>query len=494
MANRDMPVPFDPAWPEANAEFFGVEIPDPPRLDLEMILSPRWAQAIRTDARSRSTPVDYVFGSALAVNAGLIGNTRWAAPTATWQEPPMLWCALVGASGATKSPAMDIVLGPLSKLETRLQEQARKEHCKWQEKAQVAKVFEKVWRDDVKAAAVSGDTPPKKPSKADPGPEPHMPQPRVADATIEKLIAISSKQPRGVLCVRDELAGWFHGLTRYSASSDRPYWLEGYGGRKHVSDRMSRGTHRVERFSVGLLGGIQPDVLGSTMLGERDDDGLLARFLPFYPEPVAYGGMRDDPPDPLWEEVTDKLWSLEMEGNDPVFVPFDAEAREKLDRFIDDKERQRKEVDGRLVSFLGKARGSVVRLALVIALMRWASGERGHVDTITVDDVHRAILLYDEYLFPMACRTYGGPTRPEETAARSLYELIIGWGKANFTVREVQQKRRRLLKYPKEIRGACQVLQEAGIVRRLDALPSSKGGRPSERYVVNPAVLPADKV
>ncbi len=389
---------------------------------------------------------------------------------------------------------MDVVLGPLSKLEKKIREQALEEHRVWEEAAQIAKAHEKTWQNEVKNATEARETPPPKPKETDPGPEPHIPQPRVADATIEKIVLICSKQPRGILCIRDELAGWFRGLTRYSSSSDRTYWLEGYGGRTHVSDRMSRATRRVDRFAVGLLGGIQPDVLGSTMLAERDDDGLFARFLPLYPEPVGYSGLHDGPPDRLWDEAFEKSGRSNRMETTRSLCPSTRTLSHALDRFIGDKEGQRKDADGRLVSFLGKARGSVVRLTLVIALMRWASGERDQLDRLTADDVHRAILLFNEYLLPMARRTYAGPSRPEETAARSLYELIIEWGKASFTVREVQQKHRRLLKYAKQIREACHVLQEAGIVRRLDAQPGPNGGRPSERYAVNPAVLPKERV
>ena len=170
MADHAKPVPFDPDWPEPAQEFFGVEVPDAPGLDLEKALSPRWARAIGTAARSRSTPTDYVFGSALAVIAGLVGNARWAAPTATWQEPPNLWCALVGTSGSAKSPAMDTVLGPLSKLEGKVQKHAEQEYRAWQEGAQIAKAFEKAWQDDVKAAAASNENSSPETTEGGPGP------------------------------------------------------------------------------------------------------------------------------------------------------------------------------------------------------------------------------------------------------------------------------------------------------------------------------------
>jgi hypothetical protein len=48
---------------------------------------------------------------------------------------------------------------------------------------------------------------------------------RVADTTVEALAAILQGLPKGVLHVRDELAGWLLNLSRYSGGTDRPFWL-----------------------------------------------------------------------------------------------------------------------------------------------------------------------------------------------------------------------------------------------------------------------------
>jgi hypothetical protein len=86
----------------------------------------------------------------------------------------------------------------------------------------------------------------------------------VSDATIERLGAILARQPRGTLQMRDELAGWLEGMTRYAGGgSDRAFWLEAFGGRAYVVERMGREPLTVERLAIGVLGGIQPDRLRS---------------------------------------------------------------------------------------------------------------------------------------------------------------------------------------------------------------------------------------
>jgi len=76
-------------------------------------------------------------------------------------------------------------------------------------------------------------------------------------------------------------------MTRYAGGgSDRPFWLEAYGGRGHTVERMGRRPVHVDRLAIGVVGSIQPDRL-RTLLLNSDDDGLLARFLPLWPDPAC---------------------------------------------------------------------------------------------------------------------------------------------------------------------------------------------------------------
>lgn len=85
---------------------------------------------------------------------------------------------------------------------------------------------------------------------------------------------VVARQPRGTLLARDELSGWLQGMTRYAGGgSDRPFWLEAYGGRGYTVERMGRDPVHIDRLSIGVTGGIQPDRL-KTLLIRSDDDGF----------------------------------------------------------------------------------------------------------------------------------------------------------------------------------------------------------------------------
>ncbi|MGY6535542.1 MAG: DUF3987 domain-containing protein [Pararhodobacter sp.] len=248
------------------------------------MLGPRLAGWVADAAEAKGASADYVFAALLAVAGATIGNARWAAIWQGWAEPPVIWAMCIGLPSAGKSPAIDAALQPLRKAERPLREAAEAQRKAWAEKAELAKLAESTWKEAARAAIKDGKTPPDRPASCDAGPPPHIPRLVVNDGTIERLGAILDRQPRGTLQMRDELAGWLEGMQRYSGGgSDRPFWLEAFGGRGFTVERMGREPLTIDRLSIGVLGGIQPDRLKS-LLFKSDDDGLLARFLPIWPE------------------------------------------------------------------------------------------------------------------------------------------------------------------------------------------------------------------
>ncbi len=96
-------------------------------------------------------------------------------------------------------------------------------------------------------------------------------------------------------------------MTRYAGGgSDRPFWIEAYGGRRYTVERMGRDPVNIDRLSIGVVGGIQPDKLKSLLM-KTDDDGLLARFTPVWPEPVPVKRPQSAPDDAFIRNALDRL-------------------------------------------------------------------------------------------------------------------------------------------------------------------------------------------
>ena len=71
---------------------------------------------------------------------------------------------------------------------------------------------------------------------------------------------LAGAAPKGVLMVRDELAGWLLGMGAYNAGA-RAFWLESYGGRPYRVDRVKHPEPiAVPHLAVAWWGGVQPEV------------------------------------------------------------------------------------------------------------------------------------------------------------------------------------------------------------------------------------------
>jgi len=487
--------PFTPDWPMPAPRFLRDEVPPPPTLPLTQVFGSRWAEWITRAAESKSAPPDYVLAALLPAVGAAIGNARWAMPWAGWAEPPVLWTMAIGNPSSNKSPGLDAVLTPLGRVERELRREVEVKRASWLEAAELAKIAESSWKEAAKRAMKDGEDAPARPGEANPGPEPFLPRLAIADATVERLAVILAEQPRGTLLTRDELAGWLHGMTRYAGGgSDRPFWLEAYGGRGHTVERMGRPPVHVDRLSIGVLGGIQPDRLRSLLL-KSDDDGLLARFLPLWPDPAPIRRPERLPDEGFIEGALLRLHRLNMPVNErdelvSCFLPFTDGARDRLDSLRQAIRAWEGNAEGLLLSFIGKLPGLAVRLSLILTYLDWLTGQEAEPLEIEPDAFGRAALFIETYALPMARRAYADASHSKaERAARQLLTVIRRQGWERFTSREVLRLDRKGLTTAAELDRALGVLVEADVVRAVEGAPSPKGGRPVKLFAVNPAVL-----
>ena len=494
---RDFPQeqPFAPDWPAPAARFLRDELPPAPDLPLDDVFGRVWAKWIKEAAEAKSAPPDYVMAGLLAVAGSAIGNTRCAAPWAGWTEPAVLWTMVIGAPSSNKSPGLDAVLAPLKEVEREQRQKMEGALTEWRETAELAKLAESAWRETAKAALKEGTEPPPRPDIAHSGDEPFPPRLSIADGTVERLAVILARQPRGTLMARDELAGWLQGMARYAGGgSDRPFWLEAYGARPYTVERMGREPVHVDRLAIGVTGGIQPDRL-RTLLVRSDDDGLLARFLPVWPEPVTLRRPRAVAGAEIISQALSRLYSLNMVTDErdvrrPWIVPFTDPARDLLDAFRLAVRDWEGEADGLLGSFIGKLPGLAVRLSLVLTYLEWAAGNDLEPHEIGYETFGRAAHLVEAYALPMARRAYADAAIPKpERAARRLLAAIREQNWARFTSREALRLDLAGLGTVAQLNPALTILEDGEAIRAIDNAPGPQGGRPSRLFAVNPALL-----
>ena len=86
-----------------------------------------------------------------------------------------------------------------------------------------------------------------------------------------KTILVAEDSSTIMAMIRDEQAGLFLNMGRYSNGSDREFWLEAWNGGHYVQERQGRAPVVLDYLLVGMTGGFQPDKLARSFKG--DDDG-----------------------------------------------------------------------------------------------------------------------------------------------------------------------------------------------------------------------------
>jgi 5S rRNA maturation endonuclease (ribonuclease M5) len=483
-------------WPKPDLSIL-YRNPEPPAFPIEIFEGPMGTWLSQT-AEGRAAPVDYVAGTLLSTVAALIGNSRIVSPWETWKEPCILWIALVGSPSSGKSPAMDPVLDQIKKLEQDEvpgHEEALRQYEADKLSAEVAR---DKWKADVKAANGDYDTPVMPESAI----EPQIPQrPRlvIRDATTEALVQALQGQPKGLLMHRDELAGWFNNLDRYSGGKggDRAFWLECFGGKAFTQDRVKNGANPiiVPQLSTSIIGSIQPEPLKTCFL-KGDDDGLNSRFLYIYPNPVERRRPRHMADNKMMERTLRKLHALKMgidEDHNPIsrIIGLSQDASDTFEGWW--KQQAKNAPEGKSSGWHGKLPGVALRLSLVLAYLEWAaSSDAVEPHEISYLPISRAIKLIDDYLTPMAERAFGTIAKTDaDQDTLKLANWIMETRPERISVRELSRGQGPFPSGTSKdvINAACLSLVGHNWLRPDYIRSGESAGRTQTAYSVNPSLL-----
>jgi hypothetical protein len=384
-------------------------------------------------AEVASAPVDYVAMPLVTVAGATIANSRWGSPWPGWKEPPVVNVAKVGLPSSGKSPGADTVLDPLRQAERLLARGFDETHRQWRTRKAEAEARLEKWKLEVKEAVKVGTPAPEMPPEAEVPPEPRLPRLLTTDATVEAAAELLAHEPKGIALVRDELAGFIGSMDKYGGSGgDRAFWLESYGGRAKVIDRLKFEGRplRVEHLSIPILGGIQPDRLRNMVLA-ADDDGFAARLCYVWPAlaPLKRPTARPDPERLVAAFVALRQLDMAVDGTTgdarPVIVEFSEPAAAELQRFRVRSREREQDAAGVFCGWLGKNPGRVVRIACILEHLWWAWDAAGPLPAeISERAVQAAIGLVEEYLVPHAERVFdeagqeGGETQTAKDAQR----------------------------------------------------------------------------
>ncbi|MET4721138.1 hypothetical protein ABIF63_005244 [Bradyrhizobium japonicum] len=388
-----------------------------------------------------------------------------------WMESARLWVAPIGDPSTKKSPMISAAAAPLKRLDRdlfRAHEEARRKH-------------------EALPPAERKDAPAPKHARL-----------RLEDTTIEAAQEVLKDSPDGVLCLQDELSGWFGGMEKYSsgrgAAKDRGFWLQSYNGGPYTVNRIGRGAVLIENLSVSLLGGIQPEPIRA-LAAEAHDDGLLQRLFPIV---LGAAGAGVDKPMPdaaaAYDATVARLTRLRRptgEGTLTSYVEvplqFDDAAQDLRSSLAQKYFKMQcawEAVNKKLASHLGKYDGLFARLCIVFHCIE-SDGARP-ASVIKEDTASRAAAFLEKFLFPHAVAFYvdilGLSDRHDMVLAAAGF--ILAHKLETISVRDVRRGDR--------IMRGMDVDQAQAVLEQLDAFgwlePVQTGRRDSVTWRVLPSV------
>ena len=374
-----------------------------------------------------------------------------------WVEAARLWVGLIGNPSTKKTPTILRATKPLKRLDAEL----------WRNYLTAMECYDELSKEERKDVE-----------------RPKQCRLRLEDTTIEAAQEVLKDSPDGVLCIQDELSGWFGAMDKYAgrgAAKDRGFWLQSFHGGPYALNRIARGAAMIENLSVSLLGGIQPDPIRK-IAEDTLDDGLLQRLIPIVLRRGRAG--KDAPTTNIGQRYDELIEQLhERERPDGILQFTDAALAIRAELEQKHLDLQAYEViDKKLAAHIGKYDGLFARLCLLWHCIEGAEGL-----TVTEHTARRVADFMHRFLLPHAMAFYAGMLALSNDHDRltNVAGYILAKKLTRVTNRDVQHGNRAMRGLEKhEIESVFEQLEALGWLIRT---PGPRWSAPPQ-WEVNPEV------
>ncbi|CAK3828819.1 DUF3987 domain-containing protein [Vibrio crassostreae] len=322
------------------------------------------------------------------------------------------------------------------------------------------------------------------------------------DTTMEAACQLLETNPSGVLCVRDELSGWFDSLRKNGREEERAFYLTAHdaSNNEYKQNRVTRKNIVLKRLCMSVTGGIQPKMIRREVIEKLKgvkDDGLLERFLQMSVMPDIHNIEATDAKidDDLIKAVM-KLFELFSQFDnpfDPTTFMFSSEAQKRWDTWNKQAVEEQLSATESLQSFYGKRPAHCAKLALVFHLVDQATEQLHETSFKPNLRISKRALLqaisWSSYLELHVQRIMAlsntkiisyDSAKKLESKLRLLYP--------HFTAQDVAWAKWKDLKDKYERADAIQMLEKLGYIVE-DQIPSKNDGRLVKGYRVHPCYI-----
>jgi hypothetical protein len=469
------------------------------------------AHAIDVSERM-AVPLDFPGICSLVVLAGAIGRRAFVYVKALdkgWKESICLPGAVIAESGKTKTPTWKIFTNVATAQDIEWREKYKQQKAAWDKKKKTWDDAEKENKKTMARIRKGKATAEELITVADPGDPPTCRRLITNDATPEKLHDMLKDNPQGMFIYRDEGSSWVAEMEKEGRELERGLILAATNGNdQHDVGRMGR-EGGYAKMCATVFCGFQPTPFRNFMsVALNTDDGTIPRF-PLLVWPNDQEFQEIDRPENHYAKDTYRriLYALADLREESIQLHFDPEAQKLCDEFrAMNKKRILSEVHSGKRSHMNKYNGAVARIAGLFQLIDLVDGLTNSSVSFSdaapqqptggtlagkylIDKKHaqKAIDFLD-YLTRHMHRVYdcirSGIQKAELALAGHLKNGDLTDG---FTVYDVRRNHWGDLDKKDNIEMALGNLQQKGWVWGIEHEPNVRGGRPTVRWVINPA-------
>lgn len=356
----------------------GVELPQPPPIDVDTMAPPVLAEQAKSIATFLQLPVE---GPALVgvsvLSVASLGRYVIRDERSSWTQPPIIRTLTLLRAGERKSEAVRRMALPIEVAERerwRAYEEALKDADIIREKLDLAveDVRTKLKRDSGNKVLLAELEGLRLQLAELPDPTTNPPQLTISDSTPEALVQalVDNRECLGMLLAEDTLFQQIAGM--YSGTPNLGIYLSSYDEEKYIVNRVGKGVRVLwnPALAIGML--VQPHVVESAarIPGARSS-GLLGRWIFSVPTSLMGERLISTPPpdadaDADWNDVVTRLLSMPMRPEAMPVIRLGEAAHQLLTDFRVWLEPMQKEIVGRyahMTDWTGKIAGTVLRLS-----------------------------------------------------------------------------------------------------------------------------------
>lgn len=501
-------------------------------------------QYVDNNAERLTTSTEYVAIPLIIALASAFGTKVSIFPQLKndWEVIPNLWGAIIGNPSTKKSPALEAGIKPLRHLTYKAKveyEQAQKDFAAQKEINEYkTKIVKSELQQLVKNQAQQGDDDENKITDDDlkikaqsiteaNQADEHIPIMKryiANDSTYQKLGELLSRTNNGLLVERDELIGLLASLNGKGTDEAKEFYLMAYNGTgSHVMDRLTRDSVFIDNHCLSIIGGIQPDKLEFYLersINGLNNDGFIQRFqLAIYPDHIKGVKEKDIAPNKEIRQIVYDLFETISNMNDQDFINYganepDEHCKRPYYRFTDEAfnafmgwrdevKFKAEDCEHSIISeHMLKYPKTIASLALIFHLVGCIEHQTnlGNVSMTTLN----LALAWHDMLETHMMRIYGIVVNSANIKASHLSDKITkmvkkgadktdltdlnDWINHGFTARQLIRKGWKGLNDADDVLNALEVLVEHDWLSWQVVPSTGQGGRPTERYYINPRI------